>query len=236
MDNTLDKYKTLFNGREDKRYLITSTNMDIGLNCIDLYYKEVHYFICNDYTRRTPYNYVNKLHKDEFGYAYFQRKTLRYSTEKCGYYINIIKADWEEVVYQLLIRTENYVGVDSLLTSDGEYVIKATRSRYPYKEIVAVFQPDRFSRGLRFAKEFAQAMDLADHPFLMHFPDNAKKEPGIDIDIHEIGQYIPRAKIIRNDQNAVELLSQYDNVVFLFMSSKDIYKLEEALISYKESH
>ena len=117
-----------------------------------------------------------------------------------------------------------------------EYVIKATRSRYPYKEIVAVFQPDRFSRGLRFAKEFAQAMDLADHPFLMHFPDNAKKEPGIDIDIHEIGQYIPRAKIIRNDQNAVELLSQYDNVVFLFMSSKDIYKLEEALISYKESH
>lgn len=62
------------------------------------------------------------LHKDEFGYAYFQRKTLRYSTEKCGYDINIIKADWEEVVYQLLIRTENYVGVDSLLTSDGEYV------------------------------------------------------------------------------------------------------------------
>lgn len=116
-----------------------------------------------------------------------------------------------------------------------EYVIKATRSRYPGKDIVAVFQPDRFSRGLRFAKEFAAAMELSDHPFLMHFPDNAKKEPGIDIDIHEIGQYIPRAHIIRDNEAAVELLAQYDNVVYLFMSSKDIYKLEEKVISYKES-
>lgn len=117
-----------------------------------------------------------------------------------------------------------------------EYVIQATRSRYPGKEIVAIFQPDRFSRGLRFAKEFASAMELADHPFLVHFPDNAKKEDGIDIDIHYIGQYIPRAKIIREDDEAIRLLASYDNVVYLFMSSKDIYKLEEKVISYKETH
>ncbi|MEG0275429.1 MAG: Mur ligase family protein [Coprobacillus sp.] len=116
------------------------------------------------------------------------------------------------------------------------YVIEATRSRYPNKEIVAIFQPDRFSRGLRFAKEFAEAMNLADHPFLVHFPENAKKEPGIDIDIHEIGQYIQRASIIHEDEAAVKQLAAYDNVVFLFMSSKDIYKLEEQVIAYKESH
>ena len=117
-----------------------------------------------------------------------------------------------------------------------KYVIEATRSRYPGKEIVAIFQPDRFSRGLRFAKEFAQSMDLADYPFLVHFPENAKKEAGIDIDIHEIGQYIPRASIIHEDDEAVQLLASYQNVVYLFMSSKDIYKLENMVIQYKESH
>ena len=59
------------------------------------------------------------------------------------------------------------------------YVIEATRSRYPGREIVAIFQPDRFSRGLRFAKEFAEAMDLADHPSWFTSQRTAKKEPGI---------------------------------------------------------
>lgn len=109
-------------------------------------------------------------------------------------------------------------------------VIEATRERYPYKKIVAVFKPDRFSRILRFAKEFAQSMDLADYPYLCHFPENAAKEPGIDIDITEIGQYIPRAKIIKEDEEAAKELAKYDNVVYLFMSSKDIYKFEDLVI------
>ncbi len=111
------------------------------------------------------------------------------------------------------------------------YVIKATRARYPHKEIVAVFQPDRFSRGLRFGKEFAEAIDLADHPYFLPFPANAKKEEGIDIDIYDIAKYNPRAKVLEHDD--VEELAQYDNVVFLFMSSKDIYKLEDKLIEFK---
>ena len=76
-------------------------------------------------------------------------------------------------------------------------------------------------------------MDLADHPFLVHFPENAKKEPGIDIDIYEIAQHIPRAHVIHEDEEAVKLLAQYDHVVYLFMSSKDIYKLEDMVIDYK---
>ena len=113
------------------------------------------------------------------------------------------------------------------------YVIEATRIRYPGKKIVAIFKPDRYSRILKFAKEFAQAMDLADYPYLCHFPENAHKEPGIDIDISEIGQYIPRAQIINEDDEAAEMLAQYDDVVYLFMSSKDIYKLEEKVIAKK---
>ncbi len=112
-------------------------------------------------------------------------------------------------------------------------VINATRERYPYKKIVAIFKPDRYSRIYQFAREFAQAMDLSDYPYLCHFPENAAKEPGIDIDITEIGQYIPRAQIIKEDEEAAKLLAQYDDVVYLFMSSKDIYKFEDLVIAEK---
>ena len=112
-------------------------------------------------------------------------------------------------------------------------VIEATRERYPYKKIVAIFKPDRFSRILQFAHEFAKAMDLSDYPYLCHFPENATKEEGIDIDINEVGQYIPRAKIINEDQEAAKELAQYDDVVYLFMSSKDIYKFANQVIEIK---
>lgn len=114
-----------------------------------------------------------------------------------------------------------------------EYVIEATRSRYPGKPIVAVFQPDRFSRGQMFAKEFATAIDKADFPYLMHFPDNALKEEGIDIDIYDIAKYNPRATVIKDDEESVAILAKHENVVFLFMSSKDIYKLQQKVIDFK---
>ena len=57
--------------------------------------------------------------------------------------------------------------------------IEATRVKYPSKKIVAIFKPDRFSRGARFAVQFAQAMDLADYPYFCPFPENAVKEDGI---------------------------------------------------------
>ncbi len=56
-------------------------------------------------------------------------------------------------------------------------------------------------------------MDLADYPFFVHFPENAKKEAGIDIDIYDIGQYHPRAKVIHEDEDAVKLLA---NMMMLF--------------------
>lgn len=115
-----------------------------------------------------------------------------------------------------------------------KYVIEATRVRYPNKKIIALFKPDRFSRIKQFAKEFAASLNLADEVYLCHFPENAAKEPGIDIDITEIGQYIPRAKIIKEDEDAAKELAKYHDAVYLFMSSKDIYKLEEKVIKCKE--
>lgn len=58
---------------------------------------------------------------------------------------------------------------------------------------------------------------------------------GIDIDIYDISKNSARAKVITEDEAGVKELMQYDNCVFLFMSSKDIYKFEEMLIEAKKS-
>lgn len=114
-----------------------------------------------------------------------------------------------------------------------KYVLEETHIRYPHKKIVAVYQPDRFSRAKRFAKEFAEVMNLADYPFFVDFPENAHKEKGIDIDVTEITQYIPRANVIKEDLQGAQLLAEYDHVVYVFMSPKDIYKLKDLVIKAK---
>jgi len=114
------------------------------------------------------------------------------------------------------------------------FVIEATRIRYPNKEIVAIFKPDRFSRGAQFAQEFADALSLADYAYFCHFPTNAVKEEGFDIDIYDIAKYLPSANVINEEKEGAEILAQHDGVVFLFMSSKDIYKLQEKVINIKK--
>ena len=69
----------------------------------------------------------------------------------------------------------------------------------------------------------------------VHSQKNAKHEDGIDIDIYDISKNSARAKVITEDEAGVKELMQYDNCVFLFMSSKDIYKFEEMLIEAKKS-
>lgn len=113
-------------------------------------------------------------------------------------------------------------------------VIEATRVRYPTKQIVAIFKPDRYSRGHQFANEFAHAMDLADFPYFCPFPDNALKEEGIDIDIYDIQKLLPRSKVISENIEGANELMKYDNVVYLFMSSKDIYKFQEIVLNMKK--
>lgn len=102
--------------------------------------------------------------------------------------------------------------------------IEAARIKYPHKKLVAIFKPDRFSRIYSFMSEFAKSLMTADEVILCPFPENAAKEEGIDIDIYDLAKLIPDCKVmIENEENA-KLLSEREDVVYLFMSSKDIYK------------
>ncbi len=113
--------------------------------------------------------------------------------------------------------------------------IKAARTKFPNKKLVAIFKPDRFSRIAGFMNEFASSLKTADEVILCPFPDNAAKEEGIDIDIYDLANLIEDCKVMEeNDENA-KILSEEENVVYLFMSSKDIYKWKDKVKNFHKS-
>lgn len=110
--------------------------------------------------------------------------------------------------------------------TEVKVTIKAARQKYPDKKVIAVFKAHTFSRVEEFADEFASALNLADKAYVMDINyDREKPEdyPGITpytiIDKLDNGDYI--------EQGQASKLLEYDNAVILFMSSKEIYLLEE---------
>ena len=110
--------------------------------------------------------------------------------------------------------------------TEVKVTIKAARQKYPDKKVIAVFKAHTFSRVEKFADEFASALNLADKAYVMDINyDREKPEdyPGITpytiIDKLDNGDYI--------EQGQASKLLEYDNAVILFMSSKEIYLLEE---------
>ena len=110
--------------------------------------------------------------------------------------------------------------------TEVKVTIKAARQKYPDKQIIAVFKPHTFSRVEEFADEFAEALNLADYAYVMDINydrEDPNDYPGISaytiIDKLNNGDYI--------EQGQAEKLLKYDNAVILFMSSKEIYLLED---------
>ena len=110
--------------------------------------------------------------------------------------------------------------------AEVKVTIKAARQKYPDKKIVAVFKPHTFSRVQEFADDFAESLNLADKVYIMDINydrENPEDYPGINsytiIDKLSNGDYI--------EQGMAEKLLEYDNAVILFMSSKEIYLLED---------
>lgn len=114
-----------------------------------------------------------------------------------------------------------------------EATIKAAKAKYPNRKIIAIFKPDRYSRIAYFLDRFNDAFKEADETFICDFPSNAVKEEGIDLTIDDLINKIDNAKLLGEDQKGVETLASIDNAVYLFMSSKDIYKLKDQLKKYQ---
>ena len=114
-----------------------------------------------------------------------------------------------------------------------KYMIEAAKIKYPGKKIIALFKPDRYSRIYYFMDRFAKELDAADEVYLCHFPENAAKEEGIDITIDDLAKLSSKAKVIKEDEEAAKMLASRGPAVYLFMSSKDIYKLKNVVKSFQ---
>ncbi len=104
--------------------------------------------------------------------------------------------------------------------------IKSARQKYPDKKIIAVFKPHTFSRVQDFKDEFVRSLNLADKAFVMDINydrENPEDYPGVNaytiINDLDNGDYI--------ELGMSDKLMDFDNAVILFMSSKEIYLLED---------
>ncbi len=110
--------------------------------------------------------------------------------------------------------------------AEVKVTIKAARQKYPDKKIIAVFKPHTFSRVEEFSDAFANSLNLADKAYVMDINydredpnDYPNITPYTIIDKLNNGEYI--------EKGMANKLLEYDNAVILFMSSKEIYILED---------
>ena len=113
------------------------------------------------------------------------------------------------------------------------YMIEAARIKYPDKKVIAIFKPDRYSRIAYFLDDFASALDMADEAYVCDFPANAVREPGVTVTIDDLVSRSKKATLIQEDEAAAKSLALRGPAVYLFMSSKDIYKLKNKVKNFQ---
>lgn len=108
--------------------------------------------------------------------------------------------------------------------TEVKVTIKGARQKYPDKEIVAILKTHTLSRTKEMAQEFADALNFADKAYVMDVGVD-REEIGYDdvtcdliLDKLENGEYM--------SLDLADKLLQHRNAVLLFMSSKDIYVLQ----------
>ena len=107
--------------------------------------------------------------------------------------------------------------------------LEATRTRFPDHKIVAIFKPHRVGRVYHFADEFKEALEIADEIGLCPFTSIDDYEEGIDIDITYLQNMIEGAFIVEETDEDIQKLASFKPAVYVFMSSKNIYDLEDRL-------
>lgn len=115
--------------------------------------------------------------------------------------------------------------------TEVKVTIEAARKKYPDREIVALFKAHTRSRVQYFHKEFADALNLADKAFVLDIGED-RKENGYDgVSCMDIIKDLKNGEYISLEEVDKLLPYKDTNAVLLFMSSKDIYVLEN---KYKE--
>lgn len=114
-----------------------------------------------------------------------------------------------------------------------KFTIDAVKQKYPSKKIITIFKPDRFSRIEYFLQEFKAAFANADEVYFCDFPKNQQREEGVNVTINDLVKQVENATIIEEDDDSAKALSKRGPAVYVFMSSKDIYKLKNKMKDFQ---
>lgn len=106
-----------------------------------------------------------------------------------------------------------------------EVTLEAAKKKYPYKKIVAIFQPHTYTRTKTFLNEFAESLSKADHVFLCDIFGSAREDNG-QLTIDDLGSKIDNSAILSVDETSV--LQTFRDSVLIFMGAGDIQKFQQA--------
>ena len=106
--------------------------------------------------------------------------------------------------------------------------IDAIKQKYPDKKLIIIFQPHTFSRTKEFAGDLAKVLKEANQSYILPIhPAREKQEDYKEVTSDLIINKLNNCHAINiTDAN---ILSQYSNAVFAFMSPNDISSLENDL-------
>ena len=99
--------------------------------------------------------------------------------------------------------------------------------------MIAIFKPDRYSRIEAFLDRFGEELNQADESYICNFPENAQREEGVTVTIEDLQKRITNGTLISEDEQGAKFLAERGPAVYLFMSSKDIYKLKNIVKSFQ---
>lgn len=112
--------------------------------------------------------------------------------------------------------------------------LKAVKQKYPNKRVVSIFQPHTFSRTEEFAHDIASILNKCDYSYVMDIhPARERQEDYPNITSKLIIDELENGFGIKIDE--ANILNQYEDTVFVFMSPNDISSLENDLKDLKES-
>jgi UDP-N-acetylmuramate--alanine ligase len=110
--------------------------------------------------------------------------------------------------------------------------LQAARNGYPERRLVALFQPHLYSRTIDFARQFGEALSVADVAIVA--PIYAAREQPVDgISARIIADVSPRIEFL--DRSHVEIINELrrrlqPNDIFIAMGAGDVHEIAEALV------
>lgn len=156
---------------------------------------------------------------------------LDYNSEQILAHLN----DYQGAARRFVVEEVNeYILIDDYAHHPTEIkvTIQACRDRFKNLPVTLVYKPDRVSRLDYFIKETKEAMLLADNPVITDFMASAFNEnPNFDV-VDFYAKLSPEIYHFEEDDTIAKKLYDFGPGVYLFVSTKDVYRIKNQLKDY----